>query len=205
MTDALELLDLLVRSTVYSEGPSQLHQSIITKVFAEIIQPHVPAGTWVLDIGAGDGFAMELFKQSGYPAVGLNFVDEDIAACEAKGLICEKGDMHRLEFADKTFGYVHMRHILEHSPFPMLALAEAKRVLKDEGWLYVEVPMPETPRSHETNPNHWALFSQVGWVQMFLRSAFSIVAERRLEFTMKLADDPNLCPDVYCCWLLQKL
>jgi ubiquinone/menaquinone biosynthesis C-methylase UbiE len=198
MTDPRDLLNILIKTSVYSEPPSELHHSIITKVWVEIIQPYLKLGDQILDIGAGDGFAVQMFEQAGFHATAFNLHADDVLACERKELISVSGEMHDLPFCDKQYNFVQMRHVLEHSPFPMLALAEAKRVLKEDGLLYVEVPMAGTACQHETNPNHWTLFSVRMWDQLFMRSGFEVIDQRDMTFEVVAG------VDTYLCWLLRK-
>ena len=49
-------------------------------------------------------------------------------------------DAQSLPFQDCLFDFVLMFRVLEHIPCPDTALGEAKRVLRQGGWLYVGVP-----------------------------------------------------------------
>lgn len=184
--------DLYLRrccGTAYSEPPSSLHYTLIDKVWAEIVRPVMKKGEKVLDIGAGDGHALTIFEDFGLRPIGLNIHEQDVIACQSKGLNCLKGDMHRLSALPHDFSLVWFRHCLEHSPFPMLALANANLVLKPGGYMYVEVPIAGTPCKHEENPSHWSLFSREVWIQLFLRAGFDVLNQITLEFNTLAGDD----------------
>jgi ubiquinone/menaquinone biosynthesis C-methylase UbiE len=77
-----------------------------------------------------------------------------------------------LEFPDESFNVVWSRHCLEHSAMPLLTLFEYNRVLKTGGNCYIEVPQPES--LHIDNPNHYSLFSDRGWRNLFGRAQFTV-------------------------------
>lgn len=48
--------------------------------------------------------------------------------------------MLALPFKDGSFGGVIVTEVLEHVPLPQVALAEAWRILRPQGWLYLTAP-----------------------------------------------------------------
>ncbi len=187
------LLDILIKTTIYSEPASDLHRELIKKMWVEFTQPTAKLSrALILDIGAGDGFAVEMFNREGHCAIGVNLDAADVKACRDRGLACVQADMHKLTVGDNCFDFCHQRHCLEHSPFPMLALSEAYRVLKPGGWYYVEVPTDGTKNRHEENASHWSLFSDKFWVQLLLRSGFDGIRQCELTFTTLAGDDRYL-------------
>jgi len=95
-------------------------------------------------------------------------------------------DMTFLEFEDKIFDALWVRHALEHSPFPYLTLLEFNRVLTPGGFIYVEMPMPDTPRVLENWPNHYSIFGEQMWTSLFDRSGFKNIVKARLQFTLQM-------------------
>ncbi len=180
-TDPAKLLEVLA-ATAYPEPESQIHRDITEKVWKEIVRPALPPNGKILDIGCGEGCAMELFKAAGFEARGVAATKEDVNACEAKGLDCHLGDMHDLREGNTLFCLVWMRHVLEHSPFPLMALSEAKKFLASGGWLYVEVPAPDTACQHEMNKNHYSVFGQRAWKALLVKAGFEVCREEQLDF-----------------------
>lgn len=86
----------------------------------------------VLDAGAGRGVYRELLQKHADKYVGM-----DVAASGATTVL---GDAQRLPFSDASFDTVFCSQVLEHVPEPWLALAEFRRVLKDDGHLILTVP-----------------------------------------------------------------
>ena len=94
----------------------------------------------VLDVGCGNGGFLSLLLRVGYDVQGTEMAPErhfvENAILEK---ICKK-DLPDCGFSEKKFDAVTMWHSLEHIDNPERYLREAKRVLKDEGFLIIEVP-----------------------------------------------------------------
>lgn len=176
---------------IYPEAPSSLHTSITRQMFDRLMQMHPQKpGAKVLDVGCGQGVALEVFKAAGLDPLGIT-LGPDVEACRAKGLNVEAMDLSFLDFPDDTFDLVWCRHALEHSVFPFFTLSEMHRVLKPGGVLYVEVPAPDTSCNHQTNPNHYSVLGLSMWLQLIQRVGFPAVNYVDLKFTTGMG------PDVY--------
>lgn len=183
---------------IYPEPPSPLHTSITRQMFERLMRMHpIPAGGKVLDIGCGQGVALEVFKAAGLDPVGIT-LGPDAQVCRAKGFNVLEMDLSFLDFADGTFDLVWCRHALEHSVFPFFTLSEMHRVLKPGGVLYVEVPAPDTSCNHQNNPNHYSVLGQSMWVQLIQRVGFPKINFTDLKFTTGMG------PDVYWAFTQQK-
>ena len=180
-----------IQSQTYPEPPSQLH-SLVTRQMFEGLKPTfaLPAGARVLDVGCGQGVAMELFVAAGWSPVGITVNAADIEACRAKGFEVSEMDQSFLEFEDSTFDLVWCRHCIEHSVMPFFTLSQLVRVLKPGGWLYVEVPAPDTAAAHQTNRNHYSVLPFSTWGELILRSGIEPLQYRQipLELTGGRAD-----------------
>ncbi len=86
-------------------------------------------------------------------------------------------DQSFLEFEDETFDIIWARHVIEHSIFPYYTLHEFKRVLKQTGLLYLEMPAPDTDCHHERNLNHYSVLTRSAWTSLIERAGF-IIADR---------------------------
>jgi SAM-dependent methyltransferase len=159
---------------IYPEVPAEPHLSI-TK--AEIDGLHrdglIIAGMRVLDVGCGQGVAMDKFRDLSLEAVGITLgADGDL--CRAKDLDVREMDQNFMTFADNEFDLLWCRHVLEHSIAPLFTLSEYRRVLKPGGLAYVEVPAPDTSARHETNPNHYGVLPLSAWFNLFSRAGFAV-------------------------------
>jgi SAM-dependent methyltransferase len=76
-----------------------------------------------------------------------------------------------LPFRDETADGLMLTEVLEHLPEPAAALAEARRVLKPSGMLYVTVPM--TWGLHYV-PHDYYRFTRYGIEHLLTRSGFEV-------------------------------
>lgn len=124
---------------VYAQPPDDGHKDwaqTVVKTLCAIPQ----SINNVLDVGCGQGFCKPMFDQIGLAWTGVT-IGEDYVVCKDAGLNVEKADMSFLPFEDDSFGLVFARHVLEHSPFPLITLMEWRRVCK--GWMCIVVPAPD--------------------------------------------------------------
>ena len=171
---------------IYPEPVSELHGHITRQMFDRLIQAHpFPAGAKVLDVGCGQGVALEVFKAAGLDPLGIT-LGPDVEVCRSRGFAVEAMDLSFLDFDEGRFDLVWCRHALEHSVFPFFTLAEMHRVLKPGGVLYVEVPAPDTACGHQTNPNHYSVLGKAMWLSLFERFRFQV--NRRCRIQTGIAD-----------------
>lgn len=164
-----------IREDVYSEMPSELHQRFTTEAFKILTMQYDIQGP-VLDVGCGPGSALELFRNAHIPATGITLSSQDLAYCKDKGFDVSLMDQSFLDYEDTTFGMVWCRHCLEHSFMPYFTLSEFNRVMKQGGYLYVEVPAPNTIWNHQENPNHYSVFQASMWKSLIAWSGFALLS-----------------------------
>lgn len=180
-----------IEGETYPETPSFLHSDITGKVL-DVLLPeyHISQNARILDIGCGQGPALDIFRDKGYcSAVGITLNDEDVRICCEKGHDVRKMDQSFLEFADESFDFIWARHVIEHSIFPYFTLMGFARVLAAGGTLYLEVPAPETSCHHETNPNHYSVFGRGAWVSLLGRCGLIVRDEAQFAFTTGMGPD----------------
>jgi O-antigen chain-terminating methyltransferase len=101
----------------------------------------------VLDIGCGRGEFLEVMKEAGVAARGIDLCEEAVALCRAKGLDAEVADLfvYLDGLADSSLEGIFSAQVVEHLPPERLnefiRLAAAK--LRHGGLLAVETPNPE--------------------------------------------------------------
>ncbi|HEX6897880.1 MAG TPA: methionine biosynthesis protein MetW [Bryobacteraceae bacterium] len=101
----------------------------------------------VLDLGCGRGELLEVFREAGIPARGIDFNPDSIAVCRSKGLDVEQGDLfaHLGALPDASLGGIVCCQVIEHLPperLPeLLRLAHAK--LRSGALIALETPNPE--------------------------------------------------------------
>lgn len=194
-----------VAGDVYAEGDSALHTGLTAALLPAIVKRFGPKpGCRVLDVGCGSGVALAHFQRLGFLATGITLSEEDRAACIARGFSCELMDQSFLSFDDEAFGFVWCRHALEHSPWPYLTLLGLNRVLENRGLLYIEVPSPDDPRRHETNPNHYSVLGVAMWESLFGRSGFVVVHRDRISAPLGDSATGQAWTETYLLWVLRK-
>lgn len=190
-----------IEGETYPETPSYIHSEITGKVL-DILLPQygISQNARILDIGCGQGPALDIFRDKGYlSAVGITLNEEDVRVCRENGHDVSKMDQSFLEFPDGLFDLIWARHVIEHSVFPYFTLTEFARVLAPGGILYLEVPAPETSCHHETNPNHYSVFGRGSWVSLLGRCGFTVSDEAKYSFTTGMG------PDEYWGFICSKL
>lgn len=194
-----------VYSTVYAEPETpNFHVPLIKQSVAHFFpKMALKKDAKILDIGCGQGTFIQEMDERGYKeVVGLTMSREDVDACISKGYQAVYGDMSDLSYQDESWDMIWCRHALEHSPFPLLTLMEFNRVLKKDGFLYVEVPAPDTERDHEFNPNHYSVMGEKMWASLFGRAGFEGTEQGIWEF--KLIDNGKEKQERFFCFLMWK-
>jgi SAM-dependent methyltransferase len=147
-----------------------------------------------VDLGCGRGEWLELLRQHGFLATGVDLNGLMIAACRDRGLVAIQADSldHLKMLPAGSQGVVSAIHLAEHLPFDDLQqlVAEAHRVLLPGGLLIVETPNPENlivATSHfYLDPTHRRPLPQG-----LLKLAVEYAGFRRVK-TLYLQEDPAL-------------
>jgi O-antigen chain-terminating methyltransferase len=114
--------------------------------FAKLIANVYP-GSATFDAGCGRGEWLELMGELELSPYGVDLDDGMLSACVELGLPVQKGDAisHIATLPDESQSIVSAFHVIEHISFAQLRtlVAEAFRVLKPGGLLFMETPNPE--------------------------------------------------------------
>ncbi len=112
-----------------------------TRPIQRLPLPRTPS---LLDVGCGEGYRLEAFRQAGMVADGLEYSDRAAEHARALGLPVRSGtlEMHAEELAGR-YDVVTFFDVLEHLPDMVTTLHAARRVLKTPGWIVARVPLVE--------------------------------------------------------------
>ena len=189
-----------ISGQTYPEPPSPQHDQIsgqVMDLFWSKCTP--PPNASVLDVGCGQGVALKRFAARGCDVTGVALNQTDVDVCQALGYRVLQMDQSFLDFPDGTFDVVWCRHCLEHSIFPYFTLSGFHRVLKPGGWLYLEVPAPDTSCAHQTNRNHYSVLGKSMLGSLIERSGFRIVDVLDITFSVPAG------PDTYWSFMQQRI
>lgn len=110
---------------------------------AKIGTPESP----ILDVGCGRGEWLELLRESGYVATGLDVNRVMVDYCQTRGLEVVEGDAiaYLQALPNSSLGAISGFHIIEHLSFPVLQrfFSEAIGALKPGGLVIFETPNPK--------------------------------------------------------------
>ncbi|HEY0319362.1 MAG TPA: methyltransferase domain-containing protein [Pyrinomonadaceae bacterium] len=118
--------------------------------------------TGILDIGTGRGEWLEVLRQEGIEASGVDMNSVQVEACAARGLEVTHDDAlnHLRGLPDASLNAVTGFHIIEHLEFEALVslLDEIMRTLAQNGLVIFETPNPEnvsvTGHNFYVDPTH---------------------------------------------------
>jgi SAM-dependent methyltransferase len=93
-----------------------------------------------LDVGCGSGGNSEVLRRFGWDITSLDHSQEAVGASRRRGLRVVRGDARALPFRDCQFDLVLSTDAWEHVEEDDVVAAEAHRVLRSGGTLFVAVP-----------------------------------------------------------------
>ena len=95
----------------------------------------------LLELGCAGGWLLRSAIRRGWQAQGVELSVEAAAAAAALGLHVQQGDLLSAALPADTFDVIYMGDVLEHVPDCRAVLAEAARLLKVGGHLYLRGPI----------------------------------------------------------------
>jgi 2-polyprenyl-3-methyl-5-hydroxy-6-metoxy-1,4-benzoquinol methylase len=159
----------------------------------------------VLDIGCGRGIVLDLLKELGVEAEGVDIMPEAASYCQAKGHRVHLAEANQF-LATKTaeYGGIFCSHVIEHLDVPDAErlVAQAFTALQPGGLLLIVTP----------NPRDIAIIAEVFWLDPSHRRPYpgELVASMLAEagFTRITVETPRGRPSGrrdWPVWLFRKL
>lgn len=151
-----------LEADIYPQPPCEQHTAWATEVLTRWLPNVTVQSRTLLDIGCGQGFCKPIVEDFGWKWTGVT-MGTDIEACAKAGYgPVYDADMSFLPFADQSFELLFARHVLEHSPMPLLTLMEWWRVAKS----HLIVVVPTTSLVPYYGPNHYQILNeeQLSWM-----------------------------------------
>jgi SAM-dependent methyltransferase len=132
------------KPAVFGENWSQSRYKVLPYFAVEkalLTQPHVEL---ILDLGCANGWNMSRFEQYGRNSIGIDMVADRVALANAYGPAMVASGL-QIPFASESFDVVYVQHVLHHIGDVPTALAEASRVLKPGGLLFLIETVEDSP------------------------------------------------------------
>lgn len=111
----------------------------------------------VLDVGCGTGDRLDVFRARGFTTYGVETSDSANYARQHLHLNVSKGDLFSPSFPDRFFDIVVLYNVLEHTHRPKRVCDEIHRILKDDGFMVVQVPNKDSLQ-YKILKERWAAF-----------------------------------------------
>lgn len=108
----------------------------------------------LLDVGCGDGEALEILRDLGWHVCGVEFDLQAVDAARKRNLDIRQGTLNDAAFPDETFDAITSSHVIEHMHDPLAFITESRRVLRKGGTLVAVTPNVRA-RSHIRFAAHW--------------------------------------------------
>lgn len=131
------------RDTVYTRIREWFHFSFLYRLWLVLdgdISFHEPKGSGrLLDIGCNEGRGLKIYSKNGYHAQGLELNETAAQVARAEGFTvhtCLLQEFRPLHLYD----VVVLSNVLEHSLNPKEMLADVRRILKDDGQVWISCP-----------------------------------------------------------------
>jgi SAM-dependent methyltransferase len=132
-------------------------------------EPYRMRNRW-LDVGCGIGTLLRAVQNRGWDATGTEVAPAAVESVRAAGMDARLGVLGDLDLPEAGFDVVSMVEVIEHVPDPDSLVADARRLLRPGGALYITTPngrslsarMLGARWSVVTPPDHLQLFSVSG-------------------------------------------
>jgi len=143
----------------------------------------------ILDLGCGTGVFLELLRERGRCARGVEIAPEAIAECRRKGLDVTQADV--LEFllaqAEGSYAGTYCSHVIEHCDYDRACrlLEAAHRALATRARMIVVTPNPASlaviSEIFWLDPTHVRPYPRLLLERMMARAGFEVVAAGQVD------------------------
>jgi len=166
----------------------------------------IPKGSTILDAGAGDQHIKKYCEHLEYTSQDLGEYDGkgDGSGIQVRGYDFKEldivSDIINIPREDKSFDAILCSEVLEHVPYPDLAIKELARLLKDKGKLLLAAPFCSL--THFA-PNHYCTGFNSYWYNKILPSFGLVITSIQVygDYFKYLAQEIHRVPSVantYC-------
>lgn len=112
----------------------------------------------ILDIGCANGFLLDEARRRKWDPYGVEVSKWAVRyASEKLNLNVLRGTLRKAAFPDQFFDVIVMLDVLEHLPDPRYTLIEIRRILKNDGMLYISTPDISSAMSKILRAKWWGI------------------------------------------------
>ncbi|MEA2939185.1 MAG: hypothetical protein QOC56_2689 [Alphaproteobacteria bacterium] len=119
-------------------GSEMEQQRTVSGFIVDRVSQYAPDGVW-LDVGFGNGSLLFTAQEWGFTPVGVDLRRSCVETLAGFGVEAHCVDVTQWDQAGR-FSVVSLADVLEHMPYPKRALAAVKRLLKQDGILFLSMP-----------------------------------------------------------------
>lgn len=132
------------KPAVFGENWSPSRYKVLPYFAVERALLTQPGHERILDLGCANGWNMSRFRQYGRAPIGLDVVPERVRLARAHGPVLLASGLD-VPLADGSFDVVYVQHVLHHIGDVDKALAEARRLLRPNGILFLIETVEDNP------------------------------------------------------------
>src|ERR1022692_3514150 len=126
------------------KGAAGLYRRFVLRDHLRFIQKAIKAleipQARILDVGCGAGDLLAVLRKRGHSAFGMDVSHSALRSALELNVPGTLGSYRQAPFAESSFDMVLMFHVLEHIPDPDAAIAGARKLLRPNGRLLIQVP-----------------------------------------------------------------
>lgn len=125
------------RDEVYIAAKEQFQNIFEKRV--KILQKFKDSGS-ALEVGSSTGLLLSLLKREGWRVQGIEPSKTAVQTALLRGVPTLNTTFEEAKISPVNFDAVIFNHVLEHIPDPLATLAKARRILKKDGLVLIDVP-----------------------------------------------------------------
>lgn len=160
------------------------HRDYVMMAFDKFIEGKDLGGKKLLDVGCRGTALKKAFTERGFEWTGVDHSPTNPEVTNA--------DMRDLPFTDGTYDVVFCCHALEHVETPIAALREMKRVMRDDGWIFIATPSPCKKQITDGDPDHIFVMTPMQMHKWFVYCEFPTGDVHLQTENIKLEQDYNV-------------
>jgi 2-polyprenyl-3-methyl-5-hydroxy-6-metoxy-1,4-benzoquinol methylase len=160
------------------------------------LDKNFPSGQKLLDVGCGNGDFLYFAKSTGRDVIGVDMDPKAVLVAQNKGLNVKLGGVDVLNPDEEEFDIITLGHVIEHVHNPVNLLRQCYRLLKKNGYIWIDTPNIES-EGHRIYGINWTLLDPPRHLALFSYNSLRKILED-VGFS-NIQDQPYrpLCKDIY--------